>query len=99
MRGFLSKLYRPEVRSLLIVSLVGKFCLFRSSSLLVVENERKTIDRLHPGEDLSQGRPAEQPYFWKELTQMRKPYHVQGKDLIIIPKTARVKFCSFPITW
>ena len=31
------------------------------------------------------------PYFWKEKILMRKPYHVQGKDLIVVPKVARVK--------
>ena len=30
-------------------------------------------------------------YFWKEKILMRKPYHVQGKDLIVVPKVACVK--------
>ena len=30
-------------------------------------------------------------YFWKEKILMRNPYHVQGKDLIIVPKAVQVK--------
>ena len=31
------------------------------------------------------------PYFWKEKILMRKPCHMQGKDLIIVPIAACLK--------
>ena len=31
------------------------------------------------------------PYFWKDDILMRQPYHTNGKELIIIPKAARMK--------
>ena len=30
------------------------------------------------------------PYFWQDGILMRKPYHIQGKDLVVVPKAARV---------
>ena len=38
------------------------------------------------------------PYFWKVKILMRKPYHVQGKDLIVVPKGLERKFYSWPTT-
>ena len=31
------------------------------------------------------------PYFWQDGILMRKPYHIQGKDLVVVSKAARVK--------
>ena len=31
------------------------------------------------------------PYFWQDGILMRKPYHIQGKDLVVVPKAAQVK--------
>ena len=31
------------------------------------------------------------PYFWKDDILMRQPYHTKGKELVIIPKAARMK--------
>ena len=31
------------------------------------------------------------PYFWKEDILMREPYHVSGKELIMVPRVARNK--------
>ena len=31
------------------------------------------------------------PYFWQDGILMRKPYPIQGKDLVMVPKAARVK--------
>ena len=28
------------------------------------------------------------PYFWQEGLLMRKSYHIQGKDLVVVPKAA-----------
>ena len=36
-------------------------------------------------------RRSDKPYFWKECILMRVPYHIIGKDLIIILKVARNK--------
>ena len=31
------------------------------------------------------------PYFWQDGILMRKPYHIQGKDLLVVTKAARVE--------
>ena len=39
-------------------------------------------------------RMSDKLYFWKEGILMREPYHIIGKDLIIIPKVARNKILA-----
>ena len=36
-------------------------------------------------------RKENSPYFWQDGILMRMPYHIQGKDLVVVPKAARVK--------
>ena len=37
-------------------------------------------------------RMSDKLYFWKEGILMREPYHIIGKDLIIIPKLQEIIF-------